>query len=80
MKWAKSDEFSDFHTAKFGVKMSPQGRRRRLLAKMGAPSHRLAATDDDAFGVFENKVVSSNPLTENSLIGTLPRLVAHPVR
>ena len=35
---------------------------------MGAPSHRLAATDDDAFGVFENKEqpnkgVSSNPLT-----------------
>ena len=57
MKWAKYDEFSDFHTPKFGVKCPHKGAA-GAFSKNGCPltlpSHRLAATDDDGFGVFEN--------------------------
>ena len=57
MKWPKSEEFSDFHTPKFGVntsfqsikQASKQGAAQAPYAKMGALSRRSAATDGEKY-------------------------------
>ena len=75
MKWAKSEEFPDFHTAKIwceNVPTSHKGAAGASLAKMGAPSHRLAATDDDGFTIFGSHAQSSNPLIEICLLVLFP--------
>ena len=75
MKWSKSGEFSDFHsvfTLKFWVQCciaSAGGAFRRKWAPSRAA---YEATDGDGCGVFENKVVSSNPLIEICLLVPFP--------
>ena len=71
VKWAKSDQFSDFHTKDWSENV-PTRAPQAPSAKMGVHSHRLAVTEDDTFGIFESELDSSNPLIEISLLVPFP--------
>ena len=54
MKWPKSEEFSDFHTQKFGVNARLFKAPQAPYAKMGALSRRSAATDGEKYLILRS--------------------------